>query len=846
MRFPAVTFTSLLLLTSLPVQAAPSTHGPGALRVAEASGRGIATHRDLPLVLTLKQAPSAAVVRELEELGATIDESFDSGSITGKIAQRTRRLSATVPRSKLGQLLASPLIERAEFDGHPFEAPRPLNHTQELISVDDVHRTLGSTGLALTGKGITICDSDTGVDVLHPMFFRPDLGFYDFSDENDNGFFDPAVDSIRWGGVDVVLRSLNGVVIDRGSGQPLFGSEGSSIDFSYDYVYADLNGDGIRNAGVEAGFTEATPTYGEPLFIADDVNGDGELQQGERLVALGSSKVKAFRYDGETYERGKNLIEAPCDDEMQHGTGASGVLLGGQLGFGRLVGMAPDADLVMAAERGGGREYAMTNFCINRGARVVLHEYAPWQGYHLDGSSDLEQLIDESSLEGVVHINPAGNLSTSQKLMRRTLDASGTTTLPIAVPAINATFFGTTLLWLDASRDLSFRIESPSGAALDIGTGQSLVQTAIDGKTLYAFREDSPRGTAKLDIYIFDESVPTSVTPGDWRVIVSDTSALAPIELIGSVQDEVSGWGLGAHFTEHVTEDHLVGWPGTADRGLAVSAYVGHGDFPYAAGEEGARAYYSGRGHRIDGSPLMWISAPDNPIVPGRFSDQELGYLIYGGTSGASPHVAGSAALMLENDPSLDGDGVKAMIKAGAAIDAFTGAVPNDDFGWGKLDTYRSIFGRSAPDGTAPELSSQEITVEVGPSSVPLSVVDKEDEVESLRLEADLDYDGVFDQELAASPTPELELNYDAPGSHVIKLRASDPTGRTGQALLRVSVVAPEPEPEPEPVLDPAFYPAGGCRVVSSESSSNGLLVAGLAVAAALAARRRRNRLRPS
>jgi MYXO-CTERM domain-containing protein len=506
--------------------------------------------------------------------------------------------------------------------------------------------------------------------------------------------------------------------------------------------------------------------------------------------------------------------------------------------------MAPDAELVMAAERGGGREYAMTNFCINRGSRVVLHEYAPWQGYHLDGSSELEQLIDESSLEGVVHINPAGNLSTSQKLMRRTLDASGTTSLPIVVPAINATFFGTTLLWLDASRDLSFRIESPSGAALDIGTGQNIVQSSLDGKTLYAYREDSPRGTAKLDIYLFDENVPTAVEPGDWRVIVSDTSGQAPIELIGSVQDEVSGWGLGAHFTEHVTEDHLVGWPGTADRGLAVSAYVGHGDFPYAAGEEGARAYYSGRGHRIDGVPLMWISAPDNPIVPARFSDQELGYLIYGGTSGASPHVAGSAALMLENDPALDGDGVKALIKAGAFVDAFTGAVPNDDFGWGKLDTYRSIFGRSAPEGTAPELTPLDVTVEVGTSSIPLTVTDKEDAIESLRLDADLDYDGVFDQELASSATPELELNFSEPGSHVIKLRASDVTGRSGQALLRVSVVEPEPEPEPEPEneFDPAFYPAGGCGVTSSGGSPSGLFVAGLALAVALGAARRRSR----
>jgi MYXO-CTERM domain-containing protein len=102
----------------------------------------------------------------------------------------------------------------------------------------------------------------------------------------------------------------------------------------------------------------------------------------------------------------------------------------------------------------------------------------------------------------------------------------------------------------------------------------------------------------------------------------------------------------------------------------------------------------------------------------------------------------------------------------------------------------------------------------------------------------------VFDQELASSATPELELNFSEPGSHVIKLRASDVTGRSGQALLRVSVVEPEPEPEPEPEneFDPAFYPAGGCGVTSSGGSPSGLFVAGLALAVALGAARRRSR----
>ena len=74
---------------------------------------------------------------------------------------------------------------------------------------------------------------------------------------------------------------------------------------------------------------------------------------------------------------------------------------------------------VSATNRDGTSDLKLAKFCRTEGARVILHEYAPWYGYHLDGSSPLEQYIDESSAEGVVHVNPAGNLSGSDKLYKR-------------------------------------------------------------------------------------------------------------------------------------------------------------------------------------------------------------------------------------------------------------------------------------------------------------------------------------------------------------------------------------------------------------------------------------------
>ncbi|MBK9260527.1 MAG: hypothetical protein IPM54_11950 [Polyangiaceae bacterium] len=46
-----------------------------------------------------------------------------------------------------------------------------------------------------------------------------------------------------------------------------------------DWLYADRNGSGAREFGPSAGFTEADPTFGEPLYVPDDVNRNGVLDE---------------------------------------------------------------------------------------------------------------------------------------------------------------------------------------------------------------------------------------------------------------------------------------------------------------------------------------------------------------------------------------------------------------------------------------------------------------------------------------------------------------------------------------------------------------------------------------
>ncbi|HZO16326.1 MAG TPA: hypothetical protein VFB62_23795, partial [Polyangiaceae bacterium] len=328
---------------------------------------------------------------DIEATGAVITRARD-----GRALGHDRWIAARASPSEIAALSALPQVARIEADGSPFAWPDPLAATANEIQAPDVWAQR-SDSVPLAGAGMILCDIDSGIDVFHPLFFRADGGYHAWIDEDGNGAFTPGVDSA--GGS--TLHVLDGYILGPYSNAPIFGSASAELDAAFDWLYADLNDNGVRDYGRAADFDDSTPAFGEPLFVVDDVNRNGRLDRDEKLVALGSSKIRVVHTIDTAYVRGQNLIDAPAM-EAAHGTASASVLVGGNRGLGRIVGIAPDAELVVMLRGPSVNElYAFTSACITEGARVVLHEYAPWQGFFLDGSSPLEALIDSSSRAGV-------------------------------------------------------------------------------------------------------------------------------------------------------------------------------------------------------------------------------------------------------------------------------------------------------------------------------------------------------------------------------------------------------------------------------------------------------------
>jgi MYXO-CTERM domain-containing protein len=757
----------------------------------DGSGRSVAPASSASVTIHFSSAPTAADVAALRALGVQLE--LDA---SGSPAVYERFVIGEIPAAAVDEVAALPRVERIVLDGSPFPPPPPLDVTAAEVQATDAWGTSAPDGGRLAGKGITLCDIDSGIDVFHPMFFRADGGYKTWIDVDGDGAFTPGVDGVDLdgSGKPQLLRVQNELVTSYFDETPLLGSDDPAFDPSMDYLYVDANGNGTRDFGPSQGFKESDPTYGELLLVADDVNGNGKLDLGEKVVALGTSKIRAVRTDkNKVFRRGTDLLSAPTSEEMAHGTGASGILVGGNRGLTRMVGIAPDAELIMTSSRGS--DVSMANFCVKEGARVVLHEYAPWVGYHLDGSSAMEKLIDTTTQKaggmGVSHINPAGNLSTSKKLYKHVVTAAAESIVAVDVPADSPygkfTLFAASFLWLDASRPLTLTLEDPTGFSMEMPSGQAPVQTAWhDGLTIGAQRIVSTRGTVRVDIFIFGQTAtPPPVPAGTWKLHVVDATpaGAADMPFIGYVEDELSGWGPGINFPEHSSEEHLIGYPGTADHGLPVSAYTGHG---FEGGKPGERAYYSGRGHRIDGEPIMWIGGPDDPVTAGYREGEPGIYFVFGGTSGASPHVAGGAALLLQADPQRTGDDVKAAIKAGALDDDATGAVPNDDFGNGKLRIYKSLYGKDPPGGGAPSISVAPITIAPGKeATVAVVASDPDEAADKLTLDLDREYDGTYEEKLAA---PSFPVKFDAEGTYRLKVRVTDSTGKEAAALAVIEV----------------------------------------------------------
>lgn len=679
--------------------------------------------------------------------------------------------AAWIPWDSLESLEQWPGLLRAEPAWHPINL-RPTESTSAQVGAAQAHRR---PDLGVTGKGVLIADIDSGIDVLHPAFFRADGPSFPWIDTNQNGTLDQGIDAIDYNKNGEVepnerLRVLDSVtVLDYQSGETE--NNDKLLSASRDWVYIDANLDFERNAGPDEGFFEDDPAYGEPIFVVDDVDGDDRLGPNERLIQLKTSKIVQFT-DGTTrYRRGENLIKAaqsPSLDDAFHGTGVAGILLGGQLGYHQRVGLAPDAEL-MTLSRGDiesqswadDPELSLLQEAVSGGADMVLHEWTNPIVRTLDGSSNLEAAMDAARAQGVLQVNPLGNLNSAHKHIERPMMPGQNISLAFDVSegfsrggqlAPYSVIF-TALQWEGLNRPTVF-IVTPDNQRVQLPSTPGNQGVQIDGFTVVTAYETTVRNNTFAPLFIFSNDNQAPLPVGQWRIELEDIQA--PATLVGRISDFFSSWAQGIGWTEFTPDLRSVSFPATADSSVGVAAYGGRHAQPQdgPGSLPGQLRHFSGRGPRLDNQRVVDIAAPDDPFAPmaasPRFLDAGYGrswYSTFGGTSGAGPHVAASFALLKEQAPNASPDELEARLFESARQDdpelQQEQDLPNDHWGHGKLDVFQALYGEPAPENQRPAATlkaswdGETLRLDASESTDP--------DQDKLQARFDFNYDGQLD-----------------------------------------------------------------------------------------------------
>lgn len=643
-----------------------------------------ASIQSVPVTIRFSKTPDNQMLDSIERHGVTFKRNSNN-----QIIHTSHIYIASVNLDSLETLSRFDSILRIENITHPARKST-LDVSADLVQAPMMWDTFYN-GQSLDGTGIIIANVDTGIDLYHPAFFKKDRTSYTWIDINANNRFDP--------GTDAVDLNANGT-FDQGerlnyceatyTDQYKYGfyvNPPSRYNIDIDWLYNDTNENGVRDYGPHAGFDEHSPCFGELVFLAEDYNDNNQLDPGEPLHGLGTSKVLATFDGGGAHYRELNLLDSE-PDRSNHGTAAFGIL-GGQHPGRRFTGMAPGVEFISINRLTTEEEDILTAvmWAIDLGADLVLYEFGSWVMEFLDGSSNLETFISDLYLDGIPQFTAAGNLAGPQRKKHAslTLQPGSTDTLSFSVPeSYNITEVYFSLLWTGYASSMPVtKLLIPGEKPFELeADGEEHI---ISRYSVLSGRDTSPKGTIRLDLLISSDSS----FSGDFSLTFSNQRS-SQLKLSAFIADNKTAWMHGTQFTNYITDDGTVTTPGTAEQCITVGSFDPRG----YRDEKGEISDFSSWGKTIDGRMAVDITAPGFTIIaPSSHvagTDLPGGYINFGGTSAALPHAAGCAALILQALPEIDAQSLSETLFRSAATDEYTGDVPNDMWGWGKLRIFNA------------------------------------------------------------------------------------------------------------------------------------------------------------
>ena len=401
-----------------------------------------------------------------------------------------------------------------------------------------------------------------------------------------------------------------------------------------------------------------------------------------------------------------------------HGTHVASIAGGTGTKFS---GVAPEAEYIIVKGGDGsfaeddiinGLSYAESKSALYAKPIVVNLSLGGQTGPH-DGTRAYETAIDDfNSKAGQVAVVAAGNDGAELIHISGILQTGGSTTFQFSVPAGYTPTSGSGndefafSLWYDENTTVTAKVTSPNGVNYSVNNNQA--GSPVSQSDGFIYIENTRVDDSKQNIYLFvsDQNPNNPPASGTWKLDITNASGTATYD----------GWlaqrDVGDAVVSLLNGNALktVAMPGTADKAITVGAYVTKTSWPASDGKQyqysdddlvGEIAYFSSVGPTRDGRMKPDITAPGKGITaalsrydqaPVEAINPDTIYVLSQGTSMATPHVAGAAAIMLGLDATLTATQVRDLLSSTANSDAYTGSLPNNTWGHGKLNILNAVI----------------------------------------------------------------------------------------------------------------------------------------------------------
>ena len=513
------------------------------------------------------------------------------------------------------------------------------------------------------------------------------------------------------------------------------------------------------SAGTGAGVIVGVIDSGIDFKHRDFRNGDGTTRVvaiwDQRDTGAAGSPPAGYAYGGvcttAMINAGIAGDPAACTqkDTDGHGTHVAGIAAGngqatgnGQLGF-RMIGMAPSANFLVANGNGNARVLDaiawMKATAAALGRPLVINmSFGSYFGAR-DGTSNYETAMSNLAGPGVILVGAAGNEATAPIRATGTITQGAGVTVGFTIP--EASTSAELEVWYPGTNSYGVNVAGPGCAAtITVNPGETpgTVQTACGGVEFASTGVLANNDDRQIKVAIGSTNT-SPLVKGAWK-----------ITLVGNVVDGgshpfsiVNGEDVtGPVFTDHIAPitTEILTDVSSSRRVIAVASYntrttwnsVNGPSTDASSGAVSDISSFSSRGPRRNCSnlakcpPIMKpeVTAPGSKIMasltadkikPAEASTIEADGVHYGsdGTSMATPHIAGAVALMLQQDPTMTPETVKARLYStvqtnpfSTNLPAFNPAAPdvppnpNYTWGYGILDAAAAVKASQPSTGT--------------------------------------------------------------------------------------------------------------------------------------------------